>query len=146
MSEPKQVTIVFIQQQNEEKRSGQQSMLKELSSCLGGGARPFVHADCSAFARARGQLGTARTMAAMSRHPATLSSALNSVRSVPEQPQASNADGAGFAWSAGRALSEVGCDVWHGVPKIRMPERGGEQRRRRELCLERGPCRFRGGM
>ena len=145
MSEPKQVTIVFIQQQNEEKRSGQQSMLKELSSCLGGGARPLVHADCSAFARVRGQLGPARTMAAMSRPPATSrkvrrvlvllalfllllpepkTGALNSARGVPEQPQASNADGAGFAWSGGRAVSEVGCDVRHGVPKIRKPQRG----------------------
>ncbi|CAE7380099.1 unnamed protein product [Symbiodinium sp. CCMP2592] len=49
---------------------------------------------------------------------------LNSVRSVPEQLQASNADGAGFAWSGGRALSKVGCDVWHGVSQMRKPERG----------------------
>ena len=35
------------------------------------------------------------------------------VRGVPEQPQASNADGAGFAWSAGRALSRW--DVMYGM-------------------------------
>ena len=56
--------------------------------------------------------------------PEPKTSALNSVRSVPEQLQASNADGAGFAWSGGRAVFEVGCDVWHGVPKMRKPERG----------------------
>ena len=91
---------------------------------------------------------TARTTAAMSRPPATSrkvrrvlvlpallalfllclpeskASALNSVRGVPEQLQASNADGAGFAWSGGRALSKVGCGVWHGGPKMRKPERG----------------------
>ena len=56
--------------------------------------------------------------------PEPKTSALNSVRGVPEQLQASNADGAGFAWSGGRALSKVGCDVRHGVAKIRKPERG----------------------
>ena len=56
--------------------------------------------------------------------PEPKTGALNSVRGVPEQLQASNADGAGFAWSGGRAFSKVGCDVWHGVPKIRQPERG----------------------
>ena len=49
--------------------------------------------------------------------PEPKTGALNSVRGVPEQLQASNADGAGFAWSGGRAVSKVGCDVWHGVPK-----------------------------
>ena len=56
--------------------------------------------------------------------PEPKTSALNSVRRVPEQLQASNADGAGFAWRGGRAVSKVGCDVWHGVPKMRKPERG----------------------
>ena len=56
--------------------------------------------------------------------PEPKTSALNSVRGFPEQLQASNADGAGFVWSGGCAVSEVGCDVWHGVPKIRQPERG----------------------
>ena len=56
--------------------------------------------------------------------PEPKTSALNSVRGFPEQPQASNADGAGFARSGGRAVSKVGCDVWHGVPKIRKPARG----------------------
>ena len=89
-----------------------------------------------------------RTIAAMSRPPATSrkvrrvlvlpvllalflacrpepkTGALNSVRGVPEQLQASNADGAGFAWSGGRALSKVGCVVWHGVSQMRKPERG----------------------
>ena len=50
--------------------------------------------------------------------------ALNTVRCVPAQLQASNADGVGFAWSGGRALSKVGCGVWHGGPKMRKPERG----------------------
>ena len=39
--------------------------------------------------------------------------ALNSVRGVPEQLQASDADGAGFDWSGSLAFSKVGCDVWH---------------------------------
>ena len=39
--------------------------------------------------------------------PESKTSALNSVRGVPEQLQASSADGAGFAWSGGRALSKV---------------------------------------
>ncbi|CAE7025420.1 unnamed protein product [Symbiodinium natans] len=101
-------------------------------------------AFCSSQRTAR----TSRTTAAMSRPPATSrkvgrvvvllalflvclpepkTSALNSVRSVPEQLQASNADGAGFAWSGGRAVFEVGCDVWHGVPKMRKPERGDDR-------------------
>ena len=88
---------------------------------------------------------TARTIAAMSRPRATSrklrrvqvllalflacgpepkTGALNSVRGVPEQRQANNADGAGFPWSGGRAVSKVGCDVWHGTPKILKPERG----------------------
>ena len=54
--------------------------------------------------------------------PEPKTDALNSVRGVPEQLQASNADGAGFAWSGGRAFSKVGCDVWHGVPKIRKSQ------------------------
>ena len=54
--------------------------------------------------------------------PEPKTGALNSVRGVPEQFQASNADGAGFAWSGGRAFSKVGCDVWHGVPKIRKSQ------------------------
>ena len=45
-------------------------------------------------------------------------------RSACQSEEASNADGAGFAWSGGRAVSEVGCDVRHGVPKIRKPQRG----------------------
>ena len=45
-------------------------------------------------------------------------------RSAYQSEETSNADGAGFAWSGGRALSKVGCDVRHGVPKIRKPERG----------------------
>ena len=56
--------------------------------------------------------------------PEPKTSALNSVRGFPEQLQASNADGAGFVWSGGRSLCKVGCDVRHGVPKIRKPERG----------------------
>ena len=56
--------------------------------------------------------------------PEPKTSALNTVRCVPAQLQASNADGAGFARSGGRAVSKVGCDVWHGTPKIRKPERG----------------------
>ena len=56
--------------------------------------------------------------------PEPKTSALNSVRSVPDQLQASNADSAGFAWTGGLAPSKVGCDIWHGVPKIRKPERG----------------------
>ena len=56
--------------------------------------------------------------------PEPKTGALNSVRGVPEQLQASNADGAGFAWSGGRALSKVGCVVWHGVSQMRKPERG----------------------
>ena len=56
--------------------------------------------------------------------PKPKTGALNSVRvrGVPEQLQASNADGAGFAWSGGRALSKVGCGVWHGVPKMRTSQ------------------------
>ena len=54
--------------------------------------------------------------------PEPKTGALNSVRGVPEQLQASNADGAGFAWSGGRAFSKVGCDVRHGVPKIRKSQ------------------------
>ncbi|CAE7372153.1 unnamed protein product [Symbiodinium natans] len=40
--------------------------------------------------------------------PEPKTSALNSVRGFPEQPQASSADGAGFARSGGRAVSKVG--------------------------------------
>ncbi|CAE7383587.1 unnamed protein product [Symbiodinium sp. CCMP2592] len=39
--------------------------------------------------------------------PEPKTGALNSVRGVPEQLQASIADGAGFAWSGGRALSKA---------------------------------------
>ena len=46
--------------------------------------------------------------------PEPKTGALNSVRGVPEQLQASSADSAGFAWSGGRALAKVGCGVWHG--------------------------------
>ena len=56
--------------------------------------------------------------------PEPKTGALNSVRGVPEQLQASDADGAGFAWSGGRALFKVGCDFWHEGPKMRKPERG----------------------
>ena len=44
--------------------------------------------------------------------PESKTSALNSVRGVPEQLQASSADGAGFAWSGGRALSKVGVVIY----------------------------------
>ena len=44
--------------------------------------------------------------------PESKTSALNSVRGVPEQLQASSADGACFAWSGGRALSKVGVVVY----------------------------------
>ena len=56
--------------------------------------------------------------------PEPKTTAWNSVRGFPEQRQANNADGAGFVWSGGRSLCKVGCDVRHGVPKIRKPERG----------------------
>ena len=66
--------------------------------------------------------------------PEPKTSALNSVRRVPEQLQASNADGAGFAWRGGRAVSKVGVVIyiyiyiyiylWHGGPKMCKPERG----------------------
>ena len=45
-------------------------------------------------------------------------------RSAYQSEEASSADGAGFAWSGGRALSKVRCDVRHGVAKMRKPERG----------------------
>ena len=74
--------------------------------------------------------------------PEPKTSALNSVRRVPEQLQASNADGAGFAWSGGRAVSKVGCDVWHGVPKMRKPERGRFLREYgHTTCSHAGPRR-----
>ena len=74
--------------------------------------------------------------------PEPKTSALNSVRRVPEQLQASNADGAGFAWSGGRAVSKVGCDVWHGVPKMRKPERGRFLREYgHTTCSHEGPRR-----
>ena len=44
--------------------------------------------------------------------PESKTSALNSVRGVPEQLQATSADGAGFAWSGGRALSKVGVVIY----------------------------------
>ena len=56
--------------------------------------------------------------------PEPKTTAWNSVRGFPQQRQANNADGAGFPWSGGRAVSKVGCDVWHGTPKILKPERG----------------------
>ena len=56
--------------------------------------------------------------------PEPKTTAWNSVRGFPEQRQANNADAAGFPWSGGRAVSKVGCDVWHGTPKILKPERG----------------------
>ena len=63
-------------------------------------------------------------------------------RSAYQSEEASNADGAGFPWSGGRAVSKVGCDVWHGTPKILKPERG---RFLRELghttCSHAGPRR-----
>ena len=74
--------------------------------------------------------------------PEPKTSALNSVRRVPEQLQASNADGAGFLWSLGRAVSKVGCDVWHGVPKMRKPERGRFlQKYGHTTCSHAGPRR-----
>ena len=54
--------------------------------------------------------------------PEPKTTAWNSVRGFPEQRQANNADAAGFPWSGGRAVSKVGCDVWHGVPKIRKSQ------------------------
>ena len=54
--------------------------------------------------------------------PEPKTAALNSVRGVPEQLQASSADSAGFAWSGGRALAKVGCFFWHGVPKTRKSQ------------------------
>ena len=83
---------------------------------------------------------TARTIAAMRRATQTARALLGAGavpsprwdlmcgmecrRSAYQSEEASNADGAGFAWSGGRALSKVGCDVRHGVAKIRKPERG----------------------
>ena len=54
--------------------------------------------------------------------PEPKTGALNSVKGVPEQLQASSADSAGFAWSGGRALAKVGCFFWHGVPKMRKSQ------------------------
>ena len=74
--------------------------------------------------------------------PEPKTGALNSVRGVPEQRQANNADGAGFPWSGGRAVSKVGCDVWHGTPKMRKPERGRFLREYgHTTCSHAGPRR-----
>ena len=70
--------------------------------------------------------------------PEPKTSALNSVRGFPEQPQASNADGAGFAWSGCRTVSKVGCDV----RKMRKPERGRFLRQYgHTTCSHAGPRR-----
>ena len=102
----RQVTIVFIQQK-EEKRSSQQSMSKELLSCLGG--LTLIHADCSAFCLSQ---RTARTSeddgrrAGLQQHCArsgVLEVFPSSFRRVTQTAR---------TWSGSRALSKVGCDVW----------------------------------
>ena len=70
--------------------------------------------------------------------PEPKTGALRSVGGVFEQLQASNADGAGSAWSGGHPRRDV---IRHGAPKIPKPERGRFLRE-----FGRAPCSLDAGL